>query len=313
MRDLSYCTPGLQATKTPLESTDPRFLEASDAAERKEFAKAADLFEALLGEGLFDPRLCAYHAFQAFKEDGYARLPEIFDRVSALLPGAQAGGKKPVAYLNKAYAWLFGALLADVEYERARKTDTWFQWTKALGESAAKPDVVARAAALNALLPDDMAASVEALQKLLRLLRLADEELGSGAVDVELEQKDEKQVQRPAAAAPERKLKMMQSGVPLQLTPSARLVELCNKLAAFERLVELRRFDKAALVSDDILDEVSHFDPRRYFPELFGRFGQLMSQHVQEMKPHLDMKDTVEWKTLSQYYQVDLEGFVGEK
>jgi hypothetical protein len=72
-------------------------------------------------------------------------------------------------------------------------------------------------------------------------------------------------------------------------------------------------YDKAALVSDDILYEVTHFDPRRYFPELFGRFGQLMSQHVQEMKPHLEMKDTMEWKTLEQYYQVDLEGFVGDK
>ena len=313
MRDLSYLVPGLQAAKSPLESHDARFLELSDAAERKDFARAADGFEALLAEGLFDPRLAAYHAFQAYKEDGYPRVAEVLERMAALLPGALEGGKKSTAYLNKAYAWLFGELTSDLEYERARKADTWFKWVKQLGELQDRPAVVERATALNAALPAELSASVEALQKLLRLLRLVDEELGTGAVDVELEKPAEKDIPKPSASAPERKLKLQSPGIPMQINPSARLVELLNKLAAFERLVEKRQFDKAALVSDDILDEVTHFDPRRYFPELFGKFGQLLNRHVQELKPHLDMKDTVEWRTLAQYYQVDLEGFVGDE
>ena len=313
MRDLSYCVPGVQANTQALESHDPRFLEISDAADKKEFARAADGVEVLLKEGFFDPRLSAYQAFQAFREDGYVRLPEIFDRMAALLPGAQEGGKKATAYLNKGYAWLFATLLSDIEYEQARKSDTWFGWARQVGELQERPPVVDRASALGAALPEGMTASVEGMQRLLRLLRLADEQLFTGAVDVELGPPDEKQVQKPAAAEPGRKLKLLPANMPLQLTPAPRLLELCNKLAAFERLVELRRYDKAALVSDDILYEVTHFDPRRYFPELFGRFGQLMSQHVQEMKPHLEMKDTMEWKTLEQYYQVDLEGFVGDK
>jgi len=313
LRDLSYCVPGVQANTQALESHDPRFLEISDAADKKEFARAADGVEVLLKEGFFDPRLSAYQAFQAFREDGYVRLPEIFDRMAALLPGAQEGGKKATAYLNKGYAWLFATLLSDIEYEQARKSDTWFGWARQVGELQERPPVVDRASALGAALPEGMTASVEGMQRLLRLLRLADEQLFTGAVDVELGPPDEKQVQKPAAAEPGRKLKLLPANMPLQLTPAPRLLELCNKLAAFERLVELRRYDKAALVSDDILYEVTHFDPRRYFPELFGRFGQLMSQHVQEMKPHLEMKDTMEWKTLEQYYQVDLEGFVGDK
>jgi len=313
LRDLSYCVPGVRANTQALESHDPRFLEISDAADKKEFARAADGVEVLLKEGFFDPRLSAYQAFQAFREDGYVRLPEIFDRMAALLPGAQEGGKKATAYLNKGYAWLFATLLSDIEYEQARKSDTWFGWARQVGELQERPPVVDRASALGAALPEGMTASVEGMQRLLRLLRLADEQLFTGAVDVELGPPDEKQVQKPAAAEPGRKLKLLPANMPLQLTPAPRLLELCNKLAAFERLVELRRYDKAALVSDDILYEVTHFDPRRYFPELFGRFGQLMSQHVQEMKPHLEMKDTMEWKTLEQYYQVDLEGFVGDK
>lgn len=103
MRDLSYCAPGVQARNKALESHDPRFLELSDAADKKEYARAADGFEALLKDGLFDPRLCAYHAFQAFREDGYARLPEVFDRMAELLPGAQEAGKQATAYLNKGY------------------------------------------------------------------------------------------------------------------------------------------------------------------------------------------------------------------
>jgi hypothetical protein len=96
----------------------------------------------------------------------------------------------------------------------------------------------------------------------------------------------------------------------VQLLGSAHLVELCNKLKAFELLIERQEFQKAALVSDDILSTLESFDPRRFFPELFATFGGLLNKHVKNIQEHWESTDSTEWKTLAQFYQVDLERFV---
>ena len=54
------------------------------------------------------------------------------------------------------------------------------------------------------------------------------------------------------------------------------------------------------------------FDPRKYFPELFASFSALLSSNVSAMAPYWDRRQSLEWKTLQQFYQVDLKKFVGE-
>jgi hypothetical protein len=96
----------------------------------------------------------------------------------------------------------------------------------------------------------------------------------------------------------------------VELVVSQHFVELSNKLRAFEILIEKGQQEKAALVADDVLQTLDAFDPRLYFPELFARFSGLVSTNIGSLSTHWQQKDSVEWKALTQYYKVDLKGFV---
>ena len=89
-----------------------------------------------------------------------------------------------------------------------------------------------------------------------------------------------------------------------------RFLELCAKLRAFEALVEKKEFRKAALVADDVQQIVEHFDPRSYFPEVFSGFSARLSKNIGALAEHWEERDSVAWKALGQFYQVDLDGFV---
>lgn len=102
-------------------------------------------------------------------------------------------------------------------------------------------------------------------------------------------------------------------GAVVQLRATARFLELCSKLQAFEALVKRGDFDKAAIVSSDIMRTIESFDPRAFFPDLFAGFGALLSAHIHDIGPRWDGKDSLEWRALEQYYQVDLESFVGRE
>lgn len=102
-------------------------------------------------------------------------------------------------------------------------------------------------------------------------------------------------------------------GSVVQLRATARFAELCGKLQAFESLVKHGEFDKAAIVSSDIMNAIEQFDPRAYFPELFASFGALLSAHIQQIGPRWEDKGSLEWRALEQFYQVDLESFVGRE
>ena len=95
-----------------------------------------------------------------------------------------------------------------------------------------------------------------------------------------------------------------QASLTLEAVPTAR--------QAFEKLIEKRSFEKAALVGDDLMTLIENFDPRKYFPDLFASFGALLSANVSSIAPHWDRRSSLEWKTLQQFYQVDIRKFVGE-
>jgi hypothetical protein len=208
-------------------------------------------------------------------------------------------------------SWFLQTLLHAVEYHRANKSPTWAGWMKGLTPEALE-GAVTKAQALAQALPEPaFHQSIELLGRTLRWLR----ELQGSLAAQPPAAPQETPSAASLAAPPETHVSdgtFTQLGQPLQLRGSARLVELLNKLKAFELLVERRAFQRAALVGDDVLTALDSFDPRDYFPELFASFGALLHQHVAEITPHWQQKESVEWKALSQFYQVDLERFVEE-
>jgi hypothetical protein len=86
---------------------------------------------------------------------------------------------------------------------------------------------------------------------------------------------------------------------------------LIQKLEAFSKLVKKGDLARAAIVADDLMQTIDAFDPRRYFPELFSDFSELLSKHIDVLTNHWQDRDSPSWKAHSQFYRVDLKRFVG--
>lgn len=321
MRDLSLCLRPLEGGPTErLEAHDSRFLAVADLVQREAYAEAADAIEALDREGLHEVRLSGYYLFVALREEGLSRLPEVLETLSALARDVasaaptQDKAAKPAVLLNKALTWLFQTLLSALRYHHGKKDAGWEAWTKDF------PDGKRR----------DALRGIQTLQGLLEGPAFRNGTQGLAGLGQWLRDTQERapapvpaaEPARPAAPAKGRTAKAAAPAAappapfprtvgPLQLRGSAHLLELCDKLKAFEVLVERGDFQKAAMVSDDVLRTLEDFDPRRYLPELFSTFGGLLNRHVADIQEHWERKDSMEWRTLSQFYQVDLSAFVG--
>jgi hypothetical protein len=320
MRDLSVYHRQLEPELEKLDPQDPRFLHVADLAQGARYTEAADAVEALLGERLYEVRLLGYHLFAVFHEEGLSRLPAVLEALAALIQRNWQGlapADKQVMLLNKGVTWFLQQAADALAYHRARKSELWSEWLRTLAPEQA----------------DASLRQTEALQGLLsgpafrtgfaQLARLTQELLEVRSLLTAARAAPAPQGEQPAgtpapataapAPLPTGNSPFLLLGQLVQLRGSAHFVDLCNKLKAFELLIQRRQYEKAALVSDDILATLEGFDPRKYFPELFATFGALLSQHVENIQPYWERKESVEWKTLTQFFQVDLESFVGRE
>lgn len=313
MRDLSFCHRPFDPAARGIPSHEPRFLQIADLAQRAQYAEAADAIEALHQEQLFDARLWGYYLYRAFEEDGCARLGELFEAIQALTTrdwGEVLPKEKAPVQLNRSVSWLFQTLLAAVQYHQTSKDSTWERWIRGLDEAGMERAIAGAEALLKGLPEPAFHQSIELLSRVLRWMRELAAQLRAQAAAAE--KADSKRSETMSATQDESPAPETgpAAGQTLQLRGSPKLWELLGKLKAFEALVEKRAFPRAALVGDDIIATIEAFDPRDYFPELFARFGALFHAHVQEISPHWQSKDSMDWKAMAQFYQVDLDRFV---
>ncbi|GEM_PF-3595743 len=90
------------------------------------------------------------------------------------------------------------------------------------------------------------------------------------------------------------------------------LSQLLDKIRGFERLVELGELDKAAIIASDIQATIEDFDPLHYLPSVFARYFELLSQIIDEVEARWTAGDSTARRVLSQYYRVDLDGFIND-
>lgn len=316
MRDLAFLREPLAAsTQTELEVTDPRYIEVTDLAQRGDFARAATAIDALLEQGFYDIRMLGFYLYARFAESGTADLGHVLQTLHVLLVQNRhvlTPKRKLEQHVDKTVVWLCQKVLDNIEYQQGKKPEVWAQW---LARTPA--DEIALAASsveklLDALRPPAYAHADPLLSRLLRLVRdlhrtllVEQAQPLEAAHDLRPPTKLPPNARLPSVASPALPVQHMR----LQVSPH--FVELDRKLRAFSQLVAHGSYEKAALVSDDLLELIEHFDPRKYFPEFFATFSRLMSEHVQDLEAHWDKRDTIQWKTLKQFYQVDLDAFSG--
>ncbi|GLS25033.1 type VI secretion system protein IglI family protein [Marinibactrum halimedae] len=84
---------------------------------------------------------------------------------------------------------------------------------------------------------------------------------------------------------------------------------LLEKIKLMERLSERRDLYKAAIVLEDIREEISTMNPLDYFPVYFRGYSHVVAQYSTELFQHIQNHDSIHWSALKQLYSVDKDGF----
>jgi hypothetical protein len=99
----------------------------------------------------------------------------------------------------------------------------------------------------------------------------------------------------------------------LSVPLSPPMQKLLRKLDAFGRLVNLGKFRHAAIVHRDIQASLTGFDPRQYFPSLFGDYYGHVVTHADKITKHIGEDKGFLADALRELYQTDLDLFVSSK
>lgn len=160
-----------------LETADPRLEEATTAAFSGNYARAAEIAEALYAERIFDARFLGYLLFQTLNERGPAALEPVLRAAARVLSEGRTAftpvGRRDVL-LDGSINWLLEKLVRQLERaEKLKdKEPSWQRWVAAAKDGAlagALPAAEALQTLLGTLIP--RARGLIPLLHLLDLLR----------------------------------------------------------------------------------------------------------------------------------------------
>lgn len=310
-----------------LETTDPRLDEISTLVQDAAFLEAARMAESILEESIYDVRILGFFLYGAFLEEGMVRLGPILQCLVGILEDnwdALGPAAKKEKHTQTNLRWLVNQLLKKVQYEEEKRSDLWTTWQRQVSS-------------------DEVGECIEAVESLRRQVSRVLEEAGAPVSDglvklsgwlgsfQQLVYREAEAEFEPEPPAEEEGASAAESLVPGEAVPrpipgrsgppsgsteevvyaegSFHLRELMQKMDIFERLVLEGKYNRAALVADDVMEVIGQFDPKLYFPKLFARFFQLMAVHVEEISSYGVDRESIEWQVLRELYKVDREGF----
>ncbi|MGK3983870.1 type VI secretion system protein IglI family protein [Sorangium sp. So ce136] len=350
--DLAVLRGPLPVSPNPgLESDDPRLQRVTYFAGRGDYDEAAAAAQAVFQRRIYDVRLIGAFLAGAFLQDGVVALPDILACATAALgddyPALGPTNRKAVL-ADASLGWLFRTLLDLLEFHDQQRDEPWTAWVLASDDALvdrvldgcdlARHAVKARlkeAACLDELGKlrvwfDDTFRHVVARQSMLPGLTPAEPKaepakpVKAPPPPTHLPPRAAPPAQpaaaQPAAAQPPASVPPAPlAAVPpapgadvITIPTSPALKLLLQKLRAFETLVERGELQKAAIVAHDVRRTVESFDPKVYLPSLFSSYFARLAAHVDELSPHWEGAGSLPWQILEQFYQVDLDAFVGE-
>lgn len=315
MSNLNLLTGHLEVIENPgIESLDPRFQDIVTTVETNDFAKVGTLVEALFQENIFDIRLIAYYLHAVLVEQGFKALGAIFDCATKLFQenwAAVGPTQKKEKHAQRSFNWFLTKLQDKLHYHQETNDDTWKKWL----QETTGPDVqVILDACENfrkALLTvSEDAENQDRLMKLNQWLK----DLQKIIAPPEPAPTAAAETEAPTSGSQAGDAGTSQPGMieGMAVDSSYHFQVLVKKLEAFDILVQKGNFNKAAIVADDINTIIASFDPRLFFPKTFAKYYKQLSGSIDSIAPLWESKESIQWQMTSQFYKVDLDGFVND-
>ncbi|MCG8637864.1 MAG: type VI secretion system ImpA family N-terminal domain-containing protein [Desulfobacterales bacterium] len=299
-----------------LALTDPRFNELSTHIQSGDYKEVANLAETIISEDIYDIRVICYFLYGVFLEHGAAGLKEIFQSILNVFNenwDAVGPVKNKEKQVTNSIKWLLKQLNRKIDYEEKKESAEWVSW-----QQEVDTEIVEEAIELCAELQKVLSRSLEDLaSQLIDGISSLKSWLGSflrliykpePEPEEEPEQDEADQPSEAAAAAPAAAPPVSGAQVP-EGTGSYHLAQLYKKIAAFQSLIEKKKYEQASLVAFDIDETIENFDPRLYFPEIFAEFSLQYSMNIQEILNSKKYVKSAEWQALKALYKVDIDRF----
>ncbi|MBT4276133.1 MAG: hypothetical protein HOD39_14455 [Verrucomicrobia bacterium] len=314
MRSLEKLVTQLKVSDEPgLEAFDERFGAIGDHAQARRFGQAADIFEELVDAEIYDARLSVfyfYHCIDTQQAQGALGVIRVLNAMLSENLEAWGTVTNREKVLVKSLTWLWQNVTDLVNYH-LESTDSKWKLFESRDEElldALREEFLKLNNQLTAPVWGTCGGLIAIFQKTLETeFSFLDEPVAQVQAEEDAEGSVTQAEVIESPVTPELN-QTSESAVTLKASPQ--FFQLQNKLAAFEILVQKGQFEKAAVVSNDLMELIKNFDPRQYFPELFAGFFGELNKSIQQVRPHLENRDPLTWDTLEQFYQVDLDGFV---
>ncbi|MFZ5893382.1 MAG: type VI secretion system protein IglI family protein [Myxococcota bacterium] len=289
-------------------------LEAVErAAEKEDYSLAAQLSAELSRDGVHDIRPISYWLFQTFRDDGFdgiAKSLEVLENLLGASLPALGPERRKDEYVARRLVWLFDKITTAIEYHEKYATAQWDSMRRSLDAPT-----LARIAAAGERLGPALASRSDASRALSQLLGRARSyriELPKGAEPAP-ESPSSASTSHASASLPPQPSTTTPDRVGLmrmELAVAPPFVVLCQRLKAFESLIERQDLRKAAVVAADIAETLEHFDPLAHFPELFARHAALLCKFAARLSEFEAERQSPTWLALVRHARVDLDGFV---
>ena len=313
---------GLERLRAPLppnesaglDSVDPRLAMINSLCEKNQLRDLVLEVDELMDGGVYDIRPISMYLWAVFSENGLAALSDIFDTLGVLVTTNLEGvgpSQRKIDHVAKRITWLMQKLTDSIEYHEVRHSEEWEKWSQELAP-AAIDTALQRLAALETSLDDRFATVRPAFQKLSARLRVVSLAFRIPAhAPVSIASPVIASMRPPTHGRAQDELTVDARLGRAEVGVSHEFFALIQKLEAFSKLVKKGDLARAAIVADDLMQTIDAFDPRKYFPELFSDFSELLSKHIDVLTNHWQDRDSPSWKAHSQFYRVDLKRFVG--
>ena len=314
MANLDLLMVTLEVTENPgLDTLDPRFQEFVTLVGNEDYQQIVVQAENFFSEGIYDVRILGYYAYGAFLDGSFQNLIDILGGFSNMLRDnwdALGPIKKKEKHTQVSTNWFLSKLIDKLIYHEQKADDTWNYWV----DSVSSDDVELILEGVNAFRKSLMFAteapkSMESLNKLQAWLKELQKLVYR---EPEPEPEPEPEAEPEPEGQEHSGVLVTQNAVPSSpiFEASFHMQMLIRKLKAFERMVEIGDFAKAAVISSDVTEIIENFDPKIYFPKIFSKYLSLMTNNIDEICSYWDERDSIAWQMREQLYKSDLDAFV---
>ena len=312
----------LPVTDNPgLESVDPRYDGIVSYVQEENFILAITLIEELFEENIFDIRMICYYLYGYWLDNSFGSLYDVLQCVNNLLAdNFEAIG--PIANreqnFEKSLSWMMRQIFKKITYEEKKNSSLWQQWYASISEEEIKLILEAGARLcvnLTEKVNDNAVNIIDQWNKIDSWLRALKTMVARPLALIATETENSETDSLLMALKEDNDLTGgFQSDDYIKsfkgYEASYHMTLLLKKLAAFERMVHEKKFDRAALILDDIKLSLSEFEPTLYLPKIFENFVKLQALNINELVAYQQQRGTLESEVMQEWFKVDLDGFI---